>query len=234
MNEIKFIDELNNKGIKLTEKQLEQFSLYFQTLVEYNQKVNLTNITEKEEVYLKHFYDSLSILFFFNIEKNSTLCDVGSGAGFPSIPLKIVRPDLKITIIDSLGKRINFINHIIKVLEIDEVDAIHARAEEYAKDYREKFSVVTARAVARLNILSELCLPLVQIGGHFIAMKGNCDDEIKESQKGIKTLGAELTNNYKFTLPNNGGKRNILIFTKKRKTPEKYPRNYSKIKNKPL
>lgn len=234
MNELEFVNELNKKGIKLNSIQQEQFNIYYQTLIDYNQKVNLTTITEKEEVYLKHFYDSLSILFYSEIKEGSTLCDVGSGAGFPSIPIKIVRPDLKITIIDALGKRIKFLNYLVSLLKLNDVSAIHTRAEEYAKDNRESFDYVTARAVARLNILSELCIPLVKIGGKFIAMKGSSDEELQESVKGIKILGAEINDNVKFNLLNEGGKRNILIFKKITKTPNKYPRNYSKIKNKPL
>jgi len=235
MTEKKFIIELEKKGITINSNQLEQFNLYFKTLVEYNKKVNLTNITNKKEVYLKHFYDSLTLLFYNEIHQASTICDVGSRAGFPSIPLKIVRPDLKITIIDALGKRIKFLNNLLNVLKLNKVTATHARAEEYAKVNRETFDIVTARAVARLNILSEFCIPLVKEKGIFIAMKGqSVQDEIQQSENGIKILGATLISDYKFDLPNDGGSRNILIFKKKVKTPNKYPRNYSKIKSKPL
>ena len=171
MNQEQFIQALLDKGITLTSKQLEQFENYYQTLVEWNQKMNLTAITQKEDVYLKHFYDSLTISFDYALS-NQSLCDVGAGAGFPSIPLKIVYPELKVTIVDSLSKRITFLKHLIQVLDLKDVDAISARAEEYAVKHRESFDIVTARAVARLNILDELCLPLVKVDGDFITLKG--------------------------------------------------------------
>ncbi|QVK17884.1 16S rRNA (guanine(527)-N(7))-methyltransferase RsmG [Mycoplasmatota bacterium] len=235
MNEKEFIQDLKKHNVEIDEKQLSLFKQYYEILVEYNQKMNLTSITDKDEVYLKHFYDSLSLLFYCSIEENFKLCDVGAGAGFPSIPLKIVRPDLKITIVDSLGKRIQFLNHLIKKLDLNEVNMVHSRAEEFSVNNRESYDIVTGRAVARLNILSELCVPLVRENGKFIAMKGQTGhEELQEAKNAIKTLGCELKAVHEFSLPLNGGSRNILIFTKKHKTPNKYPRNYSQIKNKPL
>ena len=186
MNIEQFIQILEQKGIVLSQKQLQQFEIYYQTLIEWNQKMNLTAITNKEEVYLKHFYDSLTISFDFQLN-NQTLCDIGAGAGFPSIPLKIVYPDLKITIVDSLTKRITFLKHLIQVLDLKNVEAISARAEDYALKHRESFDIVTARAVARLNILDELCLPLVKQDGYFITLKGlKAKEELLEAKKGIE------------------------------------------------
>ncbi len=235
MNELQFINELKQIGIVLNDYQLDQFRHYFTTLIVYNKKMNLTTIVDKNEVYLKHFYDSLTILMDLKVKKSLNLCDVGAGAGFPSVPLKIVRPDLKITIVDSLGKRVSFLRDLVNVLQLSDIEAIHARAEDYAKESRELFDIVTARAVAKLNMLSELCIPLVKKGGLFIAMKAqNGKEELENAQKGIKIFGCKLIKFKEFLLPNNGGKRNILIFQKINKTPDKYPRNYSQIKNKPL
>lgn len=235
MNETQFVEYLEKNHITINQEQLNLFKIYYEELVEYNQKVNLTAITDQEEVYLKHFYDSLTLLFSTSLKENSTLCDVGAGAGFPSIPIKIIRPDLKVTIVDSLGKRIQFLNYLIEKLNLKDVIAINMRAEDFAKDNRESFDYVTARAVARLNILSELCIPLVQIGGEFIAMKGHSgEEELTEANKGIKLLGCTITKATPISLPLNGGDRFIIISTKNQKTPNKYPRNYSQIKNKPL
>lgn len=166
MSKEEFIKQLEEKGILLKDFQIKQFQQYFKTLVEWNEKMNLTAITDEEEVYLKHFYDSLTIAFDFEFN-NQNIVDVGAGAGFPSIPLKIVYPDLKITIVDSLTKRITFLNHLFQELALNDCKAISARAEDYAKDNREKCDIVMARAVAKLNILDELCLPLVKRGGYF-------------------------------------------------------------------
>ena len=167
MSKKEFIELLKNKGIILSDKQIEQFDKYFKLLVEWNEKMNLTAITDEEGVYLKHFYDSITIAFDFEFASQS-IVDVGAGAGFPSIPLKIIYPDLKVTIVDSLTKRITFLNHLFEALELTNCKAISARAEEYAKENREKCDVVMARAVARLNILDELFLPLVKVGGYFL------------------------------------------------------------------
>ncbi|MCD7950022.1 MAG: 16S rRNA (guanine(527)-N(7))-methyltransferase RsmG [Erysipelotrichaceae bacterium] len=234
MNQKQFINELKKENISLTDKQLEQFEVYYQTLIEWNQKMNLTAITDKEDVYLKHFYDSLTISFdqHFN---NQSLCDVGSGAGFPSIPLKIVYPHLKITIIDSLQKRITFLEHLVNLLDLKDVKLIHARAEEYAKSHRECFDYVTARAVARLDILDELCLPLVKVGGEFIALKGlKGEEELLEAEMGIEKLGGRISLETEFTLSDESDYRYNLYIEKVKKTPLKYPRSFSQIKKKPL
>lgn len=234
MNPEQFIDALNKNRISLSSRQIQQFHLYYQTLVEWNEKMNLTAITDQEEVYLKHFYDSLTIAFDFDFN-NQTLCDVGAGAGFPSIPLKIVYPDLKVTIVDSLTKRITFLKHLINVLELKDVDAISARAEDYAKDHRAFFDIVTARAVARLNILDELCLPLVKENGYFITLKGRiAKEELKEAKKGIQILGGQVTKEVEMTLSSHDDQRCNIYIKKIQPTPKKYPRPFGQIKKKPL
>lgn len=194
MNELEFIKQLETKGITLTPQQVNQFKQYFKILVEWNEKMNLTAITDEEGVYLKHFYDSLTIAFDFDFT-DQNIVDVGAGAGFPSVPLKIVYPELKITIVDSLTKRITFLNHLFKELNLSNCQAISARAEDYAKDHRQKCDIVMARAVARLNILDELCLPLVKVGGYFLALKGlKATEELEEAGKGIVLLGGQVEN----------------------------------------
>ena len=234
MNQEQFIQALLEKGIQLSDKQLQQFELYFKTLVEWNEKMNLTAITNKEEGYLKHFYDSLTISFDFDL-KDQSLCDIGAGAGFPSIPLKIVYPNLKITIVDSLTKRITFLNHLVKELQLDNVEAISARAEEYAINHREAFDIVTARAVARLNILDELCLPLVKLEGYFITLKGlKAKEELSEAKNGIEKLGGKVVKEVDFTLTDENDHRSNIFIHKVKNTPKTYPRPFGKIKKKPL
>lgn len=227
MNIEQFVTSLAEKGITLTDKQLDQFQTYFETLVEWNEKMNLTAITEKHEVYLKHFYDSIAASFYFDFTKPFHLCDVGAGAGFPSIPLKIVYPHIEVTIVDSLNKRISFLNHLANVLQLENVHFVHDRAETFGVNptYRESFDVVTARAVARMSVLSELCLPLAKVGGTFIAMKAaHARDELEAGQKAITTLGGKLEKVFTFTLPLEESERNILIIKKQKQTPKKYPR----------
>lgn len=234
MNQEQFLEALKNKGIILSKKQIQQFELYYQTLVEWNEKMNLTAITQKEDVYLKHFYDSLTISFDYDFH-NQSLCDIGAGAGFPSIPLKIIYPDLKVTIVDSLTKRITFLKHLTEILELDNVTAISARAEEYAINHRESFDVVTARAVARLNILDELCLPLVKKEGDFITLKGlKAKEELKEAQQGIEKLGGKVIKETHFTLTDENDHRCNIYIHKMKSTPQIYPRPFGKIKKKPL
>ena len=233
MSKEEFIELLKNKGIILSDKQIEQFDKYFKLLVEWNEKMNLTAITDEEGVYLKHFYDSITIAFDFEFASQS-IVDVGAGAGFPSIPLKIIYPDLKVTIVDSLTKRITFLNRLFEALELTNCKAISARAEEYAKENREKCDVVMARAVARLNILDELCLPLVKVGGYFLALKGlKATEELEEAGKGIVLLGGQVEKSIDFTLTNDNHRSNIII-KKVRDTPAKYPRMFGKIKKQPL
>jgi len=222
-----FKDALSEKGITLSYEQLEQFKKYFSMLVEWNEKINLTAITDEEEVYLKHFYDSLTAAFYYDFSGDLSICDVGAGAGFPSIPLKICFPELKVTIVDSLQKRINFLNELAAKLELENVAFYHDRAENFGKNkkFRETFDIVTARAVARMSVLSELCLPLVKKNGVFIAMKGaNAEEELDNAKTALQFLGGELKQIHSFTLPKEESERNIIIIDKKRKTPNKYPR----------
>ena len=222
--------------ITLTENQYEQFQKYFELLAEWNEKMNLTAITDERGVALKHFADSLSLLNFVDIPQNSSLADVGTGAGFPGVVLKIARPDIKLTLIDSLNKRLVFLGEVCTQLGI-EAELIHSRAEDGARDekLRESFDFAVSRAVARMNVLSEYCLPYVKVGGAFCAMKGaQANEEFKESLNAINTLGGKLEKKYFFELPENGGERAIAVVRKVKNTPQKYPRQSGKIKAKAL
>lgn len=227
MNPEQFVTALQAKGIELNDWQREQFSTYFQTLVEWNEKINLTALTEQEDVYLKHFYDSIAAAFYFDFDKTLHLCDVGAGAGFPSIPLKICFPQLNVTIVDSLQKRIGFLNHLATKLELKNVTFYHDRAETFGKNkaFRGTFDVVTARAVARMSVLSELCLPLAKNNGVFIAMKGaQADEELTKAKAAITLLGGKVDQTHTFTLPQEESERSIVIIKKIKGTPNKYPR----------
>ncbi|MEB6257398.1 16S rRNA (guanine(527)-N(7))-methyltransferase RsmG [Mammaliicoccus sciuri] len=237
MNEQTFIDTLKESGITLTDKQIKQFGTYFEMLVERNEKINLTAVTEKEEVYLKHFFDSVTPSFYIDFNEIETICDVGAGAGFPSIPLKIVYPHLQITIVDSLNKRIKFLNELAASLDLDKVNFVHDRAETFGKSqqYRESFDLVTARAVARLSVLSELCLPLVKKGGQFVALKGSQgNEELEDAQFAISVLGGEVKTVNEFTLPLEESMRQIITIDKLRQTPKKYPRKPGTPNKEPL
>ena len=234
MKKDEFLKELEKINITLTENQILKLEKFYELLVIWNEKINLTTILKEEDVYLKHFYDSITIAFDFDFN-NQTLIDVGAGAGFPSVPLKILYPNLKITIVDSLNKRITFLNHLFKELELDNCQAVAARAEEYAKDHRESVDIVMARAVARLNILDELCLPLVKKNGYFLSLKGRqAPEEVKEAKKGIQLLGGQIESTHDFTLANHDDFRSNIIIKKVKETPKKYPRMFSKIKKSPL
>ncbi len=220
--------------ITLTENQYEQFQKYFELLAEWNEKMNLTAITDESGVALKHFADSLSLLNFVDIPQNSSLADVGTGAGFPGVVLKIARPDIKLTLIDSLNKRLVFLGEVCAQLGI-EAELIHSRAEDGARNekLRESFDFAVSRAVARMNVLSEYCLPYVKVGGAFCAMKGaQANEEFKESLNAINTLGGKLEKKYFFELPENGGERAIAVVRKVKNTSQKYPRQSRKIKAK--
>jgi len=222
-----FVQLIQDRGLELNETQLQQFETYYRILVEWNEKINLTAITDRDQVYIKHFYDSLSPSFFVNMSEINNLADIGSGAGFPSIPLKIVYPHLRITIIDSLNKRISFLRHVTEQLKLQDVDCLHARAEDAGRNpsLRDSFDVVTARAVARLPILNEFCLPFVRVGGTFIALKGSdADGEIQESAYSLRQLRATLTAEHVFELPFSYGARRLIVIGKKDRTPSMYPR----------
>jgi 16S rRNA (guanine527-N7)-methyltransferase len=227
MNTEQFISLLAEKGISLTSQQMEQYEIYYKTLVEWNEKMNLTAITEKQEVYLKHFFDSITAGFYFNFDQPLNVCDVGAGAGFPSIPIKIAFPKIHVTIVDSLNKRIHFLEHLAQQLQLDHVRFIHDRAETFGQlqEHREAYDVVTARAVARMSVLSELCLPLVKIGGTFIAMKGaSGKEELDAGEKAISLFGGIVKESFAFSLPFEESERNVYFIQKQKPTPKKYPR----------
>ena len=233
MNQSKFIEEVEKLNIDITGVKLQQLEKYYELLIEYNKVMNLTGITEKKEVYLKHFYDSLTISKIIDLNKEQNLCDLGSGAGFPGIVLKIFYPNLKIVLIDSLSKRINFLNKVIESLELKNIEAVHTRIEEYSKKNTEKFDVVTARAVAPLNILLELGISSVKVGKYFVAMKGNIKNEPSYSSSLIK-LNCVQNNIIEFELPVENSKRSLIKIVKQKPTPKLFPRKYNDIKKKPL
>ncbi|MBP1971047.1 16S rRNA (guanine527-N7)-methyltransferase [Virgibacillus natechei] len=227
MNPEQFREALVEQGIELSDHQMNQFAMYYQVLVDWNEKINLTSITDEDEVYLKHFYDSISVAFHYDFTGDISICDVGAGAGFPSLPLHICFPNLHVSIVDSLQKRIGFLNHLAAELELHNVAFYHDRAENFGKNntFRETFDVVTARAVAKLSVLSELCLPLVRKNGDFIAMKGaQATEELADAKPAIERLGGETTKHRTFTLPKEESGRSIVVVNKKGKTPKKYPR----------
>jgi 16S rRNA (guanine527-N7)-methyltransferase len=237
MNKIQFHSSLAEKGIVLNETQMQQFELYFRELVEWNNKMNLTAITDEESVYLKHFYDSVSAAFFHDFSKPLRLVDVGAGAGFPSIPIKICFPHLNVTIVDSLNKRISFLQHLATTLKIENVSFFHDRAESFAKkkEHRENYDLVIARAVARMPVLAELCLPLAKVGGLFLAMKGpEVVNEIADSKKAIATLGGKVVRNESLLLPFEESTRHFVFIEKSKKTPNSYPRKPGTPNKQPL
>ncbi len=240
MNNSQFIAALKAQEITVSEQQMQQFDQYFKILAETNQHLNLTTITERGDVYLKHFYDSVTPAFYvpeLRTEK-LTLCDVGAGAGFPSLPMKILFPQLQVTIVDSLNKRINFLKDLIADLGLTGVSVYHARAEEFGgkrSEHREAYDVVTARAVARMSVLSELCLPLVKLHGQFIALKAQqTENELAHSQSAIATLGGKLSLDQSFTLPESGDERHIVVIDKVKQTPKRYPRKAGTPNKEPL
>lgn len=227
-----FYSILKEHAIDINEIQKQQFQDYADLLVEWNQKMNLTAITDMDEIYEKHFLDS--IIPSFHITMQGSFCDVGAGAGFPSIPLKILYPDVSVTIVETLGKRITFLNALCEKLTLKNVHCVHARAEEYAKDHRESFDIVSARAVANLSMLSELCIPLVKKKGLFLAMKGaNAQEEYRLAEKAIHVLGCELKQRDEAYL-SDGSLRINYVFKKVKATPGKYPRAFAQIKKNPL
>lgn len=234
MTENEFINKLKKLNIEVDDKKLSQLEQYYQLLIEWNEKINLTGITEKKEVYLKHFYDSISLIKVIDLNNINTLCDIGTGAGFPGIVLKIFYPDLEVTLLDSLNKRINFLNVVIEKLDLKKIKTIVARAEEYSIKNREIFDVVTARAVAPLSILLEYSIPLVKVNGYFIAMKADVSKELINIDNCLNKLNIKLVENNEFLLPIENSKRTLLKFQKQEITLNKYPRRYSEIKKRPL
>lgn len=222
-----FVGRLEERGITLSSNQLAQFETYYRLLVDWNERMNLTGITERDAVYEKHFYDSVSLSFFTDMNAVRKLADIGSGAGFPSIPLKICFPHVEVLIVDSLNKRIQFLNTLKEELSLNNVECVHGRAEDVARmpDYRDQFQLVTARAVARLNVLNEFCLPFVGKGGLFAAMKGSqSDEEVKEAAYSLSELKGKVKSQHRMILPNEQSERHIVLIEKTESTPRKYPR----------
>lgn len=230
-------EKVKELSIVLNDKQIQQFEQYYNILVEWNKVMNLTAITEYEEVVEKHFLDSLTIVYAINMEKIETLIDVGTGAGFPGIPLKIAFPHLKVTLLDSLNKRIKFLNEVIDLLELNDIKAIHGRTEDYAKqvEYREQYDICVSRAVANLATLSEYCLPYVKMDGLFVPYKsGEIDEELKSSEKAVSILGGKVEEVVKFQLPGTDIGRSFVKIHKIKETKKKYPRKAGMPTKEPL
>lgn len=230
MNKDRFYVELNILGIVINDLQKKQLEKYYNFLIEWNEKINLTTIIKEDEVYLKHFYDSLTLSKIIDLNKVDTLCDVGSGAGFPGVVLKIIFPNLNITLLDSLNKRVIYLNKLIEHLELTKIIAVHGRAEEFARTNREKYDVVIARAVAPLQILLEYCIPMTKVHGNFIAMKANISQEIKESEEIAKLLASNIEKQEEFFLPIENSIRTIIKYKKNEITSLKFPRHQNIIK----
>ena len=232
-----FYVHLADLGFPLTDRQKEQFERYFELLVEWNEKINLTAITDKDEVYLKHFYDSIAPILQGLIENQPIrLLDIGAGAGFPSLPMKILFPELDVTIIDSLNKRINFLHLLAEELDLSGVHFYHGRAEDFAQDkaFRAQFDLVTARAVARMQVLSELTIPYLKVGGRLLALKAsNAPEELEEAKNALNILFSKVEDNLQYELPN-GDPRYITVVEKKKETPNKYPRKAGMPNKRPL
>ena len=232
-----FYQALAEQGFELTDQQKDQFQRYFQLLVEWNEKINLTAITAEDEVYLKHFYDSLAPILQGHLKNEPiALLDIGAGAGFPSLPMKILFPQLEVSIIDSLNKRIQFLHLLAEELGLKGVHFYHGRAEDFAQDkhFRAQFDLVTARAVARMQVLSELTIPFLKVGGRLIALKASsAEDELKQAKNALNLLFAKVLENVDYQLPN-GDPRTLTIVEKKKETPNKYPRKAGVPNKRPL
>lgn len=230
-------DGCENLGITLSDTQIEQFMIYYEYLIEKNKVMNLTGITEFEDVMIKHFVDSLAVVKAVDMSRINTLLDLGTGAGFPGIPLKIAFPHVEMVLLDSLNKRINFLKGLIEKCRLEKITAIHGRAEEYAKqkEYRESFDLCVSRAVANLSSLSEYCIPYVKLNGQFISYKsGNIDIELKEAERAINLLGGKKQEVIRFQLPGSDIDRSLVVIHKEKNTPGKYPRKAGMPAKEPL
>ena len=232
-----FKSDLDALGVTLTEKQIEQFLTYYEMLVEWNEFMNLTAITEYDEVMKKHFIDSISLIKAYDVTKSASVIDVGTGAGFPGLALKIAYPNLQVTLLDSLNKRIQFLNEVITKLGLEGVETIHGRAEDFAKPgkLREKYDLCVSRAVANLSTLSEYCLPFVKVGGQFISYKSEkITEEMSAAGNAIKLLGGKVVNQVEFQLPDSDIYRNLFVIEKVKETPKKFPRKAGLPSKEPL
>ncbi|CAJ1317285.1 16S rRNA (guanine(527)-N(7))-methyltransferase RsmG [Paenibacillus nuruki] len=232
-----FTETLAAQNIEINEQQLEQFEGYYQELITWNEKMNLTGITDRDQVYNKHFYDSISLAFYMDLNEIQTLADIGSGAGFPGIPLKIMFPHIQLRIIDSLNKRIQFLQSVVNRLGLQNVELIHGRAEEWGQKegYRDHHDLVTARAVAKLSVLNEFCLPFVKTGGTFAAMKGiDPAEEIQHAFRSLGLLKGKVREVHHFQLPVEESDRHIILINKEAATPARYPRKAGTPMKEPL
>lgn len=232
MTEKMLIGSLKDLNIEVSDKQLNQLNQYYELLIEENKKMNLTAITEKEEAYLKHFYDSATLYKIIDLNKIESMIDIGSGAGFPGIVIKILFPNLKITLVDSLNKRIEFLKYIIKELNLKEVEAVHSRIEDYVIENQEKYDLATARAVAKTSILLETSAQCIKVNGYFVAMKASLANE--NYKNALSKLNFKEIKKESFKLPIEDSERNLILFQKKDKTSKIFPRKYVEIKKKPL
>lgn len=234
MNKKEFIEELSKLNIHLTDEQLHQLDEYYKMMIEYNEKINITRITDEKDVYLKHFYDSLTLIKAYDLTKDITLCDIGTGAGFPGIVLKICFPQLKVTLVESMQKKVRFLYQVKEKLNLKDLFICKERAEIFANNNREKYDLVTSRAMARLNVLTEMCIPLVKIKGYFIPMKATIDEELEEARNSIEVMNSELEDVINFTLPIENSVRNLVVIKKISYNDKRYPRKYDEIKKHPL
>lgn len=234
MNKDIFINEVKKLGLELTEEQIKELDIYCKFLLEYNEHTNLTAIKEEDQVYLKHFYDSITIIKSLDFNEVNSVIDIGTGAGFPGMVLKILYPELEVTLLDSNNKKINFLKELAMKLRLSKINFYHGRAEEYCEKNREKFDVVTARAVSNMTLLTELCLPLTKNGGYYIALKGSNFEEVEDSKYAIELLGGKIEEVISFNLPIEESGRNIVKIKKIKLTPKEYPRRYDKMVKNPL
>ena len=233
MNKEELINEIKKLGISITNTQLQQLEIYYQQLIEENNKFNLTSITKKEDVYLKHFYDSITLIKAIKLS-NQSLCDIGTGAGFPGLVLKIIFPSLKVTLLDATEKKCNFLNMIIQRLKLKDIEVINERAEIYCKKVRDKYDIVTSRAVAPLKHLLEYSIPLVKVNGYYIAMKSDISKETTNIDIYEQKLDIKKINEIKFFLPKEESLRTLVVYKKLKETNKKYPRSYKEIKKNDL
>ncbi len=234
MNLNEFLQELAKLNISLNPKQVDALNTYKKMLQEYNQKFNLTSLTSDKDIYLKHFYDSLTLIKAHSLSEPLSLLDIGTGAGFPGLVLKIVFPHLKVTLLDSNNKKIMFLQDVIKTLNLTDIVCLNNRAEELPKEKCEYFDIITSRAVANLSVLLELAIPYLKINGYFLPLKSNITEELSNSKNALKVLNCDLEKIIEFNLPFNNSYRTILKIKKQAKTPPIYPRSYSQIIKKPL